>query len=138
MTMSTSAYLFLVLHIVCASFWFGSYLWTEIVLWPRLRAEGELERIQPLLRNVRGRQLNAAFIFGTILTGYAVAVTTGALSALFSTFGILLVLGAVTGISMLVWWASFPPRSMKWSWRIYYSGFWLVIALMVAMRVSEA
>jgi uncharacterized membrane protein len=122
--MSTSAYLFLVLHIVCASFWFGSYLWTEIVLWPRLRAEGELERIQPLLRNVRGRQLNAAFIFGTILTGYAVAVTT--------------VLGAVTGISMLVWWASFPPRSMKWSWRIYYSGFWLVIALMVAMRVSEA
>jgi hypothetical protein len=136
--MDTLAYSFLFLHIVCASFWFGSYLWTEIVLWPRLRAEGELERIQPLLRNVRGRQLNATFIVGTILSGYALALATDAFAALFTVYGILLVLGAVTGISMLVWWASFPPRSMRWSWRLYYSGFWVVIALMVAMRMSAA
>jgi putative copper export protein len=134
--MDVLEYSFLFLHIVCASFWFGSYLWTEIVLWPRLRAEGELERIQPLLRNVRGRQLNAAFIFGTILSGYALGLVNGAFQALFSAYGIFFVLGAVTGISMLVWWASFPPRSMRWSWRTYYSGFWVVIALMVAMRTS--
>lgn len=126
------------LHLLCAVFWFGSYLYTEIVLWPKLREAGMLAPVQGTLRNVSTRRLNAIFIVGTIVTGYVLGILRGAADRLQSPLGILFVLAAFTGFSMLVWWLIFPSRDRKIGWRLYYSGFWVIFALMIGLRVTAA
>ncbi len=122
------------LHIVCAAFWLGAMLYTELVLWPRLRVVGQLEPIQAQLRDVKVRKWMAVFIVGTVVTGYLRGLANGAFDRLFTPYGVAFLLGAVIGTGMMVWWASFPPRTMKLGWRLFYSSFWLVMATMVAMR----
>lgn len=124
------------LHLLCAVFWFGSYLYTEIVLWPKLREAGMLAPVQGTLRNVSTRRLNAIFIVGTIVTGYVLGILRGAADRLQSPLGILFILAAFTGFSMLVWWLIFPSRDRKIGWRLYYSGFWVIMALMIGLRVT--
>ena len=124
------------LHLLCAVFWFGSYLYTEIVLWPKLREAGMLAPVQGTLRNVSTRRLNAIFIVGTIVTGYVLGILRGAADRLQSPLGVLFVLAAFTGFSMLVWWLIFPSRDRKIGWRLYYSGFWVIFALMIGLRVT--
>jgi hypothetical protein len=124
------------LHLLCAVFWFGSYLYTEIVLWPKLREAGMLAPVQGALRTVSIRRLNAIFIVGTIVTGYVLGILRGAADRLQSPLGIMFVLAAFTGFSMLVWWLIFPSRDRKIGWRLYYSGFWVIFALMIGLRVT--
>lgn len=126
------------LHLLCAVFWFGSYLYTEIVLWPKLREAGMLAPVQGALRNVSTRRLNAIFVVGTIVTGYVLGILRGVADRLQSPLGILFVLAAFTGFSMLVWWLIFPSRDRKIGWRLYYSGFWVIFALMIGLRVMAA
>jgi hypothetical protein len=124
------------LHLLCAVFWFGSYLYTEIVLWPKLREADMLAPVQGTLRNVSTRRLNAIFIVGTIVTGYVLGILRGGAERLQSPLGVLFVLAAFTGFSMLVWWLIFPSRDRKLGWRLYYSGFWVIFALMIGLRVT--
>jgi hypothetical protein len=124
------------LHLLCAVFWFGSFLYTEIVLWPKLREAGMLAAVQGTLRSVSSRRLNAIFIVGTIVTGYVLGILRGAADRLQSQLGVLFVLAAFTGLSMLIWWLIFPARDRKLGWRLYYSGFWVIFALMIALRMN--
>jgi len=129
-------YILQYLHIVCAAAWIGSLLYTELILWPRLRAVGELERIQGALRDVRMRQVMGVFIVGTIVTGFARGITGGVLDRLFSLYGILFMGGAVFATFMMTWWLSFPPRTLKMGWRLFYASFWIVLAFMIGMRFA--
>lgn len=130
------SFLFHCLHIVCATFWVGSLLYTELILWPRLRASGQLEQVQGELRQVAARKVMAIFIVGTIATGYLRAIFGGAFDRLFSLYGQFFVVGSLIGIAMMVWWACFPPRSMRLGWRSFYASFWLVLLAMVGMRFA--
>jgi hypothetical protein len=125
------------LHIICAAFWFGSLLYTEIILWPRLRAAGQLESVQKELRSIKARKLMGVFIVGTIVFGFLRGVTGGAIDRLYSPYGIMFVVAGLGGTSMLIWWISFPTRDRKIAWRMFYSGFWLMLALMIGMRFSQ-
>jgi hypothetical protein len=136
MAMTTLNYGLHYLHIVCAAFWVGSLLYTEIVLWPQLRAMGDLERVQGKLRHISVRKIMAFFIVGTILTGVARGVTSGVLDRLYSLYGVLFIAGALVGVWMMTWWLCFPSRDMKWGWRTFYSSFWVVLALMIGMRFA--
>jgi hypothetical protein len=128
---------FQALHLLCAIFWFGSLLYTEISLWPRLRAAGLLEPVQAELRNVASRRVMAVFVVGTIVTGFVLGILRGAAAGLQSQFGVLFVLAAFTGVSMLIWWLNFPSRDRRVGWRLYYSGFWVIFALMIALRMVD-
>jgi uncharacterized membrane protein required for colicin V production len=88
------------------------------------------------LRGVSSRRLSAIFIVGTIVTGYVLGILLGAADHLQSRLGILFVLAAFTGFSMLVWWLIFPSRDRKIGWRLYYSGFWVIFALMIGLRAT--
>lgn len=124
------------LHIVTAAFWIGSLLYTELVLWPQMRAIGQLETVQGQLRTLNVRKVVGIFNIGTIVTGYFRALTAGVFDRLFTTYGQLFIIGAIAGISMMVWWVSFPPRTMKLSWKAFYSAFWITLFFMVAMRFA--
>lgn len=134
--MTSLNYVLHYLHIVCAAFWIGSLLYTELILWPRLRALGELEKLQTALREVRVRQAMGVFIVGTIVTGLARGVAAGVLDRLFTLYGVLFMSGALVGIFMMTWWINFPPRTLKLGWRAFYASFWIVLALMVGMRFA--
>jgi hypothetical protein len=110
------------LHLLCAVFWFGSFLYTEIVLWPKLREAGMLATVQGTLRNVSSRRLSAIFVVATIVTGYVLGILLGAADRLQSPLGMMFVLAAFAGFPMLVWWLSFPSRDRKMGWCLYYSG----------------
>lgn len=125
-----------VLHLLFAIYWFGSLLYTEIILWPRLRAAGMLAEVQGQLRSPELRRFQAIPIVGTILSGYARGAVGGVFDRLYSPYGVLFVLAAIVGTAMIIWWLSFPPRTMKTGWRMFYSGFWVMFALMIGLRFN--
>jgi hypothetical protein len=127
-----------VAHLLCAIFWFGSLLYTELILWGRLRALGQLQNVQGELRSPGVRRLMGISIVGTVVFGYLRGVAGGALDRLFTPYGVMFVSAAIVGTAMLVWWLHNPPRTLKNSWRSFYSGFWVLFALMIGMRFSGA
>jgi uncharacterized membrane protein len=127
-----------VLHLLCAIFWFGSLLYTELILWPRMRAAGLIESVQREIRYSRGvRQMMAISIVGTIVLGFLRGIAGGVLERLFTPYGAMFVAAAIVGTAMLVWWLHNPSRQLKNSWRAFYSGFWVLFALMIGMRFSS-
>jgi putative copper export protein len=129
---------FQALHLLCAAFWLGSLLYTEMVLWPRLRPAGMLEPVQAQLRNVTARKILAIFVVGTIVSGFVLGILRGAVDRLQTQYGVLFVLAAFIGVSMLTWWANFPTRDRKNGWRLFYSGFCVIFVLMIALRMLAA
>ena len=123
-------------HVVCAAYWVGSLIYSEIIIWPIFQRLGDLPRLQAEVRHVRVRRIMAIFIVGTILTGVARAVASGSLDRLHTPYGVWLVCGALVGVWMVTWWLCFPPRTMKWQWRTFYASFWVVLALMFGMRFA--
>ena len=122
------------LHLLFAAFWLGSLLYTELILWPQLRKLGQLETIQGELRKVQIRQQIGVAIVGTIVTGFARGATAGAFEQLFSPYGVMYLSAALVGIATMVWWLSFPTRDRKIGWRLFYSSFAVLFALMIGMR----
>jgi uncharacterized membrane protein len=122
------------LHMLFAAFWLGSLLYTELILWPELRKIGQLQTIQGELRKVQIRRQIGIAIVGTIVTGFARGATAGVFEQLFSTYSVMFLTAAVVGIATMVWWLSFPTRDRKIGWRLFYSSFVVLFALMIGMR----
>jgi hypothetical protein len=125
-----------VLHLVCAIFWFGSLMWTEVILWPRMRGANMIVPVQGVLRAVAVRKIQAFPIFGTVILGFARGWVDGVFDRLNTPYGIMFVLAAIFGTTMVVWWGSFPTRDRVWSWRSFYTGFWVLFALMIGLRFT--
>ena len=122
------------IHLLCAIFWFGSYMWSEAILWPLMQKAGILESVQGGLRSVYGRQLQAIAIAGTVVSGFLRGVVGGVFDRIYTPYGVMFLVSAVVGVWMLAWWGTFPQRSLKWGWRLYYSSFWVLFALMVGLH----
>lgn len=125
------------IHLLFATFWFGSYMWSEAILWPQMQKAGHLEAVQGGLRSVAVRQITAIGIVGTILSGYVRGVAGGVFDRLYTPYGAMFLVSAVVGVWMIAWWSTFPVRSLKWGWRAYYSGFWVLFAMMVGMHFAQ-
>jgi len=124
------------LHLLCAMLWFGSLLYTELILWPRMRRAGLLAAVQGELRSITVRKMMAVSVVGTIVLGFARGAAGGVFDRIGTPYGIMFVLAAIVGTSMMVWWSCFPTRDRVWSWRLFYSGFWVLFALMIGMRFT--
>ena len=125
------------IHLVCAIFWFGSYMWSEVILWPLMKKAGILAEVQGGLRSVYGRQLQAGAIFGTVIIGFFRGVAGGVFDRIYTPYGVMFLTSAVVGVWMLAWWSAMPDRSLKWGWRIYYSSFWVLLALMIGLHFAR-
>lgn len=124
------------LHVTFAAVWFGGLLYTELIAWPLMKTAGILEQVQGASRNIKGRQRNAWAVVGTIVTGYARGIAGGALDNLYTPYGALFVSAGIVGFTTLTWWLSFPPRTLNTPWRMYYTSFWVMLALMVGMHFN--
>jgi uncharacterized membrane protein len=122
------------LHLLFAAFWLGSLLYTELILWPELRKIGQLATVQGPLRTAKVRKRIGIAIVGTLVTGYARGVSGGVFDRLFSPYGVLFLLAAIITIATTVWWLNFPTRDRKIGWRLFYSSFVVIFALMIALR----
>jgi len=124
------------LHVVCAAAWVGGLIYSEVIVWPALRQIGELPRVQGEMRQVRWRKITAIYVVGTIVTGIARGLANGTMERLYTPYGVHFVLGALVGVWMVSWWVCFPPRTMKWQWRTFYTSFWVALAFMFGMRFA--
>ncbi len=124
------------LHLLCAMLWMGSLIYTELILWPRMRRVNLLDAVQGELRSVTVRKMMAVGIVGTIVFGFARGAAGGVFERLTGPYGVMFVLAAICGISMLAWWGTFPTRDRVVGWKLFYSGFWVMFALMMGMRFS--
>lgn len=122
------------LHLLCATLWLGSLLYTEWILWPHLRALG-LDDVRGKLRSVKMRRQMGVAVVGTLVTGYARGAADGVFDRLFTPYGALFLLAAIIVTTAVVWWLIFPTRDRKVGWRLYYASFALVFTLMIALRV---
>jgi hypothetical protein len=123
-------------HLLCAMVWFGSLIYTELILWPRMRRAGLITAVQGELRSVKVRKMMAVAVLGTVVLGFARGAAGGVFDRLATPYGIMFVLASILGTSMMVWWSCFPTRDRIWSWRAFYSGFWVLFALMLGMRFT--
>ena len=69
------------LHLLCAFVWFGSLIYTELILWPRMRRVGLLAAVQDELRSVNVRKMMAVAVVGTIVLGFARGAAGGCSTA---------------------------------------------------------
>ena len=86
------------IHLVFAIFWFGSYMWTELILWPQMQKAGHLENVQGALRSVAVRQITAIGIVGTILSGYIRGIAAGVFDRIYTPYGVMFLISAVVGV----------------------------------------
>jgi uncharacterized membrane protein len=121
------------LHLLCATLWLGSLVYTEWILWPHLRELG-LESLRAKLRSIRMRQKMGIAIVGTLVTGYARGAVDGVFDRLMTPYGVLFLVAAILVTASVVWWLMFPTRDRKLGWHLYYASFVPVFVLMIAMR----
>ena len=121
------------LHMLFAAFWLGSLLYTELIVAGAGKSVS-CKLIQGELRKVQIRRQIGIAIVGTIVTGFARGATAGVFEQLFSTYSVMFLTAAVVGIATMVWWLSFPTRDRKIGWRLFYSSFVVLFALMIGMR----
>lgn len=135
--MSTLSAILQAAHLLCATLWIGSLIYTEWVLWPQMRELG-YGSLRPRIRSMKMRRKMGIAIVGTLLTGYLRGWVDGVFDRIFSTYGALFLLSAIIVTASVVWWLHFPTRDRKVGWFLYYASFALVFPLMIALRVLAA
>jgi putative copper export protein len=122
------------LHVLCAVLWFGSILFSNLVLFPelrRLRPDQE-SAVLHRLRSGRGRRITLAMASGTVGLGIIRGITGGVLSSLDTPYGMTFLAAAVIGLAMVLYLFA-QPRQRLVGWA-YLAGFPLIFTLMIAMR----
>lgn len=141
------------LHVLFAVLWFGSILFTNLIVFPELhRLPPEHETaVRTRLSSGVGRRNTLIMSSGTVGLGIIRGLTGGVLGSLATPYGITFVIAAVIGISMVAWLMfnpyrirlqhlpSGPEREMalhrqKLISRMYLAGFPVIFTLMIAMR----
>jgi len=123
------------LHVLFGIFWFGTVLFTRLVLFPALRGlgpgiEGEVRRS---LVEGSSRRLTVIAATGTVALGVARGFLTGALTSPTSVYGLTYLAAAGVGIVMYVWIVS-PWLKTPLAAKAYVAGFPVMFTLMVLMR----
>jgi hypothetical protein len=123
------------LHVILAVYWFGTILFTRLVLFPALRQIPEHEAaVRKQLVVGPSRRLTMIASTGTVALGILRGAMTGVWSSLDSLYGITYLIALVIGVLMVsfvtVGWPPDRPIFQK----LYVAGFPVMFTLMVAMR----
>ena len=123
------------LHVFLGIFWFGTILYSRLVLNPvyaTLPPE-VLKSIRAKMVTGNARRWTYAFSYGTVILGIIRGAVTGVFAQLDTAYGITYLAALVIGVFMLV--LNFSPYFPQPIWRkVYVGGFPVMFTLMVLMR----
>ena len=124
------------LHVFLGIFWFGTILYTRVILFPlfkTLPAEYVQAVRAAMVGDPAARRWTYLFSYGTVIMGTIRGAVTGVFTDLATAYGITYVVALAVGIFMLM--LNFSPffRAPVWR-RVYVAGFPVMFTLMVLMR----
>jgi uncharacterized membrane protein len=122
------------LHVMFALYWFGTILFTRLVLFPSLARIPEHEAaVRRALVEGPARRLTIIASIGTVGLGILRGAMSGALSDLTSAYGLTYLAALIIGLAMLSYITIGFPKGPLWG-KLYVAGFPVMFTLMVAMR----
>ena len=124
------------LHVFFGVFWFGTILYTRLILFPSLRTlpqEQEQAVRQAMLAGRAGR-FTMLFAYGTVSMGILRGAMGGAFARLDTPYGITYLVALVVGVVMVIYlFAPLPWRHPVLP-KLYVWAFPVMFSLMVLMR----
>ena len=124
------------LHVFFGVFWFGTILYTRLVLFPSLATlpKEQEQAVRQAMLHGRGRQFTMLFAYGTVIFGIIRGAMNGAFSRLDTPYGITYLASLAIGVTMLVYlFAPLPFRHPVLP-TLYVWAFPVMFTLMVLMR----
>jgi uncharacterized membrane protein len=123
------------LHVIFAVYWFGTILFTRMVLFPALRQIPEHEAaVRKQLVVGPSRRLTQIASTGTVVLGIIRGSMTGVWDNLGSAYGVTYLTALVIGTLMMSYVAFGWPPDRPLYQKLYVAGFPVMFTLMVAMR----
>ncbi len=123
------------LHVMFAIYWFGTILFTRLVLFPALRRIPEHDGpVRAALVGDTARRLTVVASTGTVALGILRGTLNGVWSDLASPYGLTYLAALAIGLVMLSYITIGWPRGRPIYSRLYVAGFPVMFTLMVAMR----
>jgi uncharacterized membrane protein len=123
------------IHVFLGIFWFGTILYSRLVLGPAYRTlPKETEAaIRRAMVSGNARRYTYLFAYGTVIMGIIRGAVSGVFSELNSAYGITYLAALVIGVAMLA--MNFAPGFGHPIFRkLYVGGFPVMFTLMVLMR----
>ncbi|TMC55235.1 MAG: hypothetical protein E6J19_13505 [Chloroflexi bacterium] len=123
------------LHVIFAIYWFGTILFTRMVLFPTLRRIPEHETaVRTEMVVGPARRLTIIASTGTVALGILRGALTGVWSDLATPYGITYLGALVIGLLMVSYITIGWPNGRPVYGKLYVAGFPVMFTLMVAMR----
>ncbi len=122
------------LHVFCGIWWFGSLIYSRLVVYPRLRAVGgDLEAtVRKAVTSGRAGQITIAVAIGTVGLGIVRGLLDGVLERLTTLYGLTYLAALVVGVLMVVYLiGNWDSKLLN---RLYVAAFPTMFTLMVLLR----
>ena len=123
------------IHVFLGIFWFGTILYSRLVLGPAYRTlpKDTEAAIRRAMVSGNARRYTYVFAYGTVIFGIIRGAITGVFSELNTAYGITYLAALVIGVAMLA--MNFAPGFGHPIFRkLYVGGFPVMFTLMVLMR----
>ena len=123
-------------HVFLGVFWFGTILYTRVILFPLMRSV-PAEHVKPIREAMVGdpdaRRWTYIFSYGTVIMGIIRGAATGVFAQLGTAYGVTYLIALAVGVFMLA--LNFSPLFRAPVYRqVYVAGFPVMFTLMVLMR----
>lgn len=124
------------LHVFFGVFWFGTILYTRLILFPSLRTlpKEQEQAVRQAMLTGRGRQFTMLFAYGTVIMGIIRGAITGVFGRLDTAYGITYLASLLIGVAMVVYLFAPLPWSHPVLPKLYVWAFPVMFTLMVLMR----
>ena len=124
------------LHVFFGVFWFGTILYTRLILFPQLATlpKEQEAAVRRSMLGGRGRQFTMLFAYGTVSFGILRGAMTGVFANLGTAYGITYLGALLIGVLMLVYLFAPLPFSHPVLPKLYVWAFPVMFTLMVLMR----
>jgi uncharacterized membrane protein len=124
------------LHVFLGVFWFGTILYTRLVLFPSLATlpKEQEQAVRRAMLAGRGQMYTKIFAYGTVLLGIVRGAITGVFGQLNTAYGITYLAALAIGVVMLIYLFAPLPFSHPILPKLYVWAFPVMFTLMVLMR----
>lgn len=123
------------LHVFLGIFWFGTILYTRLVLFPAFQTlpPDTVATVRKAMVSGNAQRWTMVFSWGTVLLGVVRGAVTGVFAELTTPYGITYLAALAIGVFMLA--LLYAPFFGAPIWRkVYVGGFPVMFTLMVLMR----
>ena len=124
------------LHVFFGVFWFGTILYTRLILFPSLATlpKDDERAVRQAMLSGRGKQFTMLFAYGTVILGIVRGAMTGIFARLDTAYGLTYLAALTIGVVMLIYLFAPLPFSHPLLPKLYVWAFPLMFTLMVLMR----